>query len=385
MEDDVFESVCIRATLDAFWNHSTKTVGSHVREVIFSTKYAAMLDIPSHFPALGPVRRGDHQGMLQAIMLVMRSYEPGRGGKTVQFGTARKQRATSTVLWEVSPESGSDITLSTGSNKGRYIATCNPSEGRWFQHFIKGCCARMGDIVHQDRAYTLPLLHKLLHMYELEYLDERAPMSNESICSCMFLLVSCLGGMRGFEVVWTDLAALRYDIGYCEEMDDYSAISWPIVGRFKAHDGVAGCYMIPIAGTTDSGIEMFKWTQRFVIRMGEWGYEDGWAFRRPDGSRAKASDYRNNIFKKLEIIQMSTTLIDSGVNVWEEYGIQRSGRRCFATEATKNKVPIHLIELQARWQTDRAVGQRSIQRTMIHTYSEVRNMKDMLSEPSQRM
>jgi hypothetical protein len=24
----------------------------------------------------------------------------------------------------------------------------------------------------------------------------------------MFLLVSCLGGMRGFEVVWTDLAAL---------------------------------------------------------------------------------------------------------------------------------------------------------------------------------
>ena len=32
-------------------------------------------------------------------------------------------------------------------------------------------------------------------------------MSLAHICSCMFLLVSCLGGMRGFEVMWTDLAA----------------------------------------------------------------------------------------------------------------------------------------------------------------------------------
>jgi len=43
----------------------------------------------------------------------------------------------------------------------------------------------------------------------------------------------------------------------------------------------------------------------------------------------------------------------------------------------------HLIELQARWQTDRANGERSVQRTMIHTYSEVRNMKKTLVEPSQ--
>ena len=75
------------------------------------------------------------------------------------------------------------------------------------------------------------------------------------------------GGMRDFDVVWTDLAALRYDIGYYKEMDDYSVVAWPIVGRFKAHDGVAGCYMIPITGTTDSGIEIFRWTQQFLILM----------------------------------------------------------------------------------------------------------------------
>ena len=240
----------------------------------------------------------------------------------------------------------------------------------------------MGDVVRQDRAFTLPVLHRLLSMYELEYEDEDGEMTHESFCACMFLLCSCLGGMRGFEVVWTDLAALRYDVGYCKEVDDYSAISWPIVGRFKAHNGIAGCYMIPIAGTTNSGIKMFSWTQRFLIHMAEQGFVDGWAFRRPDGTRAKASDYRNNIFRKLEIIQESSNLIDPECNVWEDFGVQRSGRRFFTTEATKNGVSPHLIELQARWQTDRAKGSRSVQRTMIHTYSEVRNMKDTLKKPS---
>ena len=57
----------------------------------------------------------------------------------------------------------------------------------------------------------------------------------------------------------------------------------------------------------------------------------------------------------------------------------------FATEATRNKVPAHVVELQCRWQTDRAAGKRTVQRSMIHTYSEVRNMKDTLIEPSQLM
>ena len=98
-------------------------------------------------------------------------------------------------------------------------------------------------------------------MYEAEYADFGNNMPLNSMYSCMVLLLTCLGGMRGFEAVWTDLAALRYDIAYCEDMEDYSAVVWPIVGRFKAHNGIAGCYMIPIAGTTDSGITFFTWIQ----------------------------------------------------------------------------------------------------------------------------
>ena len=58
--------------------------------------------------------------------------------------------------------------------------------------------------------------------------------------------------------MWTDESALRYDIEFCEESEDYTAVSWPIVGRFKRHAGISGCYMIHIAGETNSGIQFFR-------------------------------------------------------------------------------------------------------------------------------
>ena len=383
-EDDAFECCCTRVQLDAFWSHSTATVKGHVREVKFMIKYAQRLGINKPFPRLGPFPHGYHMGMLQAIMVVMRSMEPGtgRGGK-VKYGTARKNRSTGTVLYNASPESGADIVLSTSSSRGRYVATCNPSEGSFYQMFATGCCARSGDIVKQDRAYTIEVLMALLSMYEAEYQELEGNMPLNSICACMFLLVTCLGGMRGYEAVWTDLATLRYDLMYCESLEDFSAVAWPIVGRFKAHNGIAGCYMIPIAGTTDSGIPFFTWAQRFVNIVSKNGRIDGWAFQRADGTRAKASDYRRNIFSKLEEIQATTSLIDPDVDIWEEFGIQRSGRRFFTTHTLKMGVKPFLIELQARWSTDRANGERSVQRTMIHNYAEVRNMKDTLKKPSQ--
>ena len=279
--------------------------------------------------------------------------------------------------------SGSDITLSSGSVQGKYVATLCPSEGRWYQRFEKGINARMGDVVSQDRAYTIEVLHALLEIYEEEWQAtgyETMPM--ESLHSVMFLLVSCLGGLRGFEVMWTDLAALRYDVNYCNDLDDQTGVSWPVVGRFKSRNGILDCYMIPIAGTTDSGIRFMSWTQRFLARLEHEGHTDGWAFKRANGDRAKASDYRKNIFSKLETIQATTTLIDPDCDIWDDYGIQRSGRRFLNTRCINMKVSKLDIELQMRWSTDRANGVRTVVRSMLHTYAEVRNMIGSLIRPS---
>ena len=382
-EDEAFECLCIQAQHDAFWHLSSKTVAGHVREVRFIERYAAALGVTRPFPRLGPYKIGEDLGMQTALMLLFRSQEPGRDGTFKKHRTARKIRSALSVIWDCSPDSGEDMTLASGSVKGRFVVTKNPSEGRWYQFFTTGCSARMGDVVTQDRAYTIEVLRKLLEMYEQEWEESGFEMGLHSLCACMVLLLTCLGGMRGFEAVWTDLAALCYEVEYCERADDESGVAWPIVGRFKSHHGRVGCYMIPIAGTTDSGIKFFRWTQRFVVRLAMEGREDGWAFQRADGTRAKAGDYWANIAAKLELIQATTSLIDRKCDVWEDYGIQRSGRRCFTTHCGNMGVSPHLVELQARWQTDRAAGVRSVRRTMLHTYSEIRNMMESLLKPSQ--
>jgi hypothetical protein len=379
--DVASEVLVIRATLDAFWAHATSTVNSHVSEVRFLSRYGEALGFEP-MPSLGPFPLYKHGGMLEAIMLLMRSSEKGRKKATVQFGTARKIRSTLTRLWECSPDSGQDLVLSSASRKGRYIATLCPSETRWYEMFTLGICARMGDIVSQDRAYTLEIIHELLKSYEEEWANPDKEMPLKTLCSCMFLLVSSLGGMRGFEVMWTDLAALIYDLEYCEDCGDMSVVSWPIVGRFKSHNGLLGCYMIPIAGKTKSGINFFRWTQRFVGRLVSMGRRDGWAFQRADGTRAKAMEYMEDIYQRLENVQASTSLIDPQTDVRTEFGAQRSGRRFLTTHATNKGVKPHIIELQCRWQTDRARGERSVNRSMIHLYSEVRNMKTSLMQPS---
>jgi hypothetical protein len=114
--------------------------------------------------------------------------------------------------------------------------------------------------------------------------------------------------------------------------------------------------MIPIAGVTSSGIRFFTWTRRFIRQLEREGFEDGWAFRRMDGSRAKVLDYQDNICQKLEIIQATTTLIDPGCSVWDEYGIQMSGRRFFTTRCTNMKVDKHNIKLQCRCSTDKQMA-----------------------------
>ena len=70
-ESEAFKSVVTRATLDAFCSQASKTVASHVREVIFIIKYSEMLYISNPFPRLGLFPCYHHLAILQAIMVIM--------------------------------------------------------------------------------------------------------------------------------------------------------------------------------------------------------------------------------------------------------------------------------------------------------------------------
>lgn len=384
VQDACFESLCIRATLDAFWSRSTRTVLGHVREVDKLAKYGSMLGINT-IPPLGPFKLGDHNGMCEAIMMEQRLLEKGnkKENRTIQYGSARRIRSTSTVLWETSALGGSDVTFSSGKTSGRYIATMNPSEGRWYQLFNTGARVRMADIVDQDRAYTIEIVLAIVQMYEERFQELGYEIPLRELEAAMFFMISCFGGFRGYETVWTDLSALIHELTYCEENDDASAVAWPVAGRFKNKRGLWECYYIPIAGVTGSGVRIFEWTQRFVYRLRLEERTSGWAFQREDGSRALGSDYADDIYTKLERLQAETNLIEDDCDVKSAFGMMRSGRRFFDTECINKKVSRTDIEFQCRWATDRAAGGRTVQRSMIHTYAEIRNMKKTLIRPSE--
>jgi hypothetical protein len=170
----------------------------------------------------------------------------------------------------------------------------------------------------------------------------------------MFLLVSSFGGTRGYEVVWVDLVALLHDIKQCELEEDFTGVGWPLVGGFKMEGGGIGGHMIPIASITKSGVEFFKWAQRFAFVLKSRDRTSGWAFAQPKGDRAKASDYRDIIFTELEEIQNERPdLIDPQVEVWEDFGIQHSGWRFFDTTCRLRGVSKSDIEAQCCWMKDR--------------------------------
>ena len=121
-EDEAFDCIATRATLDAFWSRASKTVSGYVREVRFMARYGLALGI-SPIPPLGPWPLYSHLGMKEAMMVLMRSMETGRGGARVKYGTARLFRACLTILWEASPLAGADITLTSGNLRGQYVAT----------------------------------------------------------------------------------------------------------------------------------------------------------------------------------------------------------------------------------------------------------------------
>jgi hypothetical protein len=226
--------------------------------------------------------------------------------------------------------------LASWSSRGRYVLSKNPTEQCWFEYFVRGMAAKKGDVVEQNWAYTIKVLHKLIQMYEAEWetCDGKLPLGK--ICSCMFLIASCTGGFRGYETVWTNLGAPWYNLDF---FSNRTAVSWPVVDRFNSDKGQVGCHMIPIAGTTRSGIEVFKWSRHYAGRLADLGRTTGWAFRRHEKTRTRASEYMGDIYEKLERIQNDTNLIAPTCEVRKEYGAMHSARQFFDTECLNKGAP----------------------------------------------
>jgi len=162
-------------------------------------------------------------------------------------------------------------------------------------------------------------------------------------------------------------------------------IGWPLVGRFKMEGGAFGNHIVPIAGVTKSGLQPLKWGDRLIGALQDEGVTKGWAFCREDGRQAHCADYGETVFSKLEEIQNNRPdLIEQDCKVREEYGLQRSWRRGFASEAANQGVKETDINAQCRWQSEMKTG-RMVFRSMADRYTDYRLNRSRLLKPSRAL
>ena len=90
----------------------------------------------------------------------------------------------------------------------------------------------------------------MIDLFEEDFQRVGYRMTVNKISAAMFFIALCYGGFRRFEMVCTDLGALRYNIRHCESIKDLLAVLWPIAGRFKNEHGVWRWHYIPIDGVT---------------------------------------------------------------------------------------------------------------------------------------
>eukprot|EP00978_Attheya_sp_CCMP212_P034211 scaffold142337_cov48-Attheya_sp.AAC.2 len=78
----------------------------------------------------------------------------------------------------------------------------------------------MADIT-KHRAVSLGIMHALVNKFEADWKEKGTNMDIDEIATALFSTVTFSSGMRGYETMWTDLAALRAELANIELTRDY--------------------------------------------------------------------------------------------------------------------------------------------------------------------
>jgi len=124
----------------------------------------------------------------------------------------RKLRAGFSNVHMASVASQGNLRLMGGDKAKQHLCNC-PTNSLWFERFAKGCLSRMGQIVCQDRAVSLELMHAFCSLLEQEWEVASEQKIQSKIASLgAYSVIAFCGSFRGPEVFMTDLFGLiKYD------------------------------------------------------------------------------------------------------------------------------------------------------------------------------
>ena len=140
--------------------------------------------------------------------------------------------------------------------------TSYPSYSLLFERFIVGMHKMMGDKVHQDKAVTLEVVHKLIEGLEDEYGRASGDQVKENIVDMeVFILASFLAELRGEETMKLVLGEICDHLDESENRRTYKHVVLPLRGRFNGESG-GKIHFVAVTTRTNSGLCIGSWVRR---------------------------------------------------------------------------------------------------------------------------
>ena len=197
-----------------------------------------------------------------AVCTLKRSLDKGRYQSTLQYESVRKMRSSYSNIWHASKFTLTTSVMARDVRK-TYVTSC-PSYSLWFERFMVGMHKRMGDEVHQDKAITLDVVHRLVEGLEQEYLNSSNDIDKERVVDmAVFILASFLAGLRGEETLKLVLGETRDYIDEAENHYKFKHVVLPLRGRFKGESG-EGFHFVAVTTKTNSGLCIGPWVRRYT-------------------------------------------------------------------------------------------------------------------------
>jgi uncharacterized damage-inducible protein DinB len=246
------------------------------------------------------------------------------------------------------------------------------TQSLWFERFAKGCLSHMGQVVRQDRAISLEVMHQLMENLELEWSgasqDERFDISSIGA----FCLIAFCGSFRGPEMFLVDLfGLLKYGKADLTTAGGKDYVIVPLLGRFKNELGEQ-YHLTPLIAETSSGLKIRLWIKRFLEACSRAGRTRGPAFMAPRGEPSYQW-FEREILERLHRIQQAyPDLIAEDVQVLEDYGLSRSFRRGATSEARARGIDRDDVDLTNHWRSFEGAKGKRPRMAMRDYYSDIR-------------
>ncbi len=344
-----------RALLDAFWSRRPGTIHGLVN--LFREQVEVGEDFGFNmFHPLGPFNFNYDSGMGASIGILWRSRKPGLHEATMKFSSVRKARSLHTDIYNASSVNAADVMV-WRSDRTRFVATTAPTETEWFNRFMIGFKARVGERVKQDAAISIDVMVQLQATLELDW-QHAITLGDSSLQRDIaeqgtFYIVMYCASLRGFEGPKIDLGHTRRQIVRPNQEPNQRPaphIGLALTGRFKKRDQHVRTILVPIAYVTASGLKPGVWMERLIDLLDKIGIRSGWLFQDRDGDQYKMSHFDDDFYDRLtRISQSHPALFTEGINVLEDFHLARSFRRGATTRATAAGVSAEDIEFINRW------------------------------------